>query len=175
MKQTKAIERRSHLYMDDFLRSYSVLYPDAGPERIQRLMDILSQVDRERSPALKTLDSDREWKADWFQQPDQVGMMLYVDLFAGNLQGVIEHIDYFKELGITYLHLMPLLKPRNGPNDGGYAVADYRAVNERLGTMKQLRDLATLLHEKGYTLARRTVAKYRDAMHIPIATKRRMI
>ncbi|HOY21197.1 MAG TPA: alpha-amylase family protein, partial [Haliscomenobacter sp.] len=152
MKQAKTIERRSHLYMDDFLRSYRVLYPDAGPERIQRLMDILSQVDRERSPALKNLDSDREWKADWFQQPDQVGMMLYVDLFAGNLQGVIEHIDYFKELGITYLHLMPLLKPRNGPNDGGYAVADYRTVNERLGTMEQLRDLATLLHEKGMLL-----------------------
>ncbi|AEE48160.1 alpha-amylase family glycosyl hydrolase [Haliscomenobacter hydrossis] len=152
MKQAKTIERRSRLFMDDFLHSYRVLYPDAGPERIQRLMDILSQVDQKRSPSLKNLDADREWKADWFQQPDQVGMMLYVDLFASNLQGVIEHIDYFQELGITYLHLMPLLKPRNGPNDGGYAVADYRAVNERLGTMEQLRDLAALLHEKGMLL-----------------------
>jgi amylosucrase len=152
MKLAKTIERRSRLYMDDFLNSYRVLYPEASPAQIQRLMDILSVVDQERLPALKALDSDREWKADWFQQPNQVGMMLYVDLFAGNLEGIREHIGYFKELGITYLHLMPLLKPRFGPNDGGYAVADYREVNERLGTMEQLRELAALLHEEGMLL-----------------------
>ena len=152
MKLAKTIERRSRLYMDDFLNSYCVLYPEASPAQIQRLMDILSVVDQERVPTLKALDSDREWKADWFQQPNQVGMMLYVDLFAGNLEGIREHIGYFKELGITYLHLMPLLKPHSGPNDGGYAVADYREVNERLGTMKQLRELAALLHEEGMLL-----------------------
>ena len=32
-----------------------------------------------------------------------------------------------KELGVGYLHLMPLLTPRPAPNDGGYAVMDYRA------------------------------------------------
>lgn len=152
MKLAKTIECRSRLYMDDFLNSYRVLYPDASPARIERLMDILSTVDQERLPALKALDAEREGKADWFQQPNQVGMMLYVDLFAGNLKGILEHIGYFKELGITYLHLMPLLKPRSGPNDGGYAVADYREVNERLGTMEQLRELATHLHQEGMLL-----------------------
>ena len=94
MKLAKTIERRSRLYMDDFLNSYRVLYPEASPAQIQRLMDILSVVDQERVPTLKALDSDREWKADWFQQPNQVGMMLYVDLFAGNLEGIREHIGY---------------------------------------------------------------------------------
>ena len=42
------------------------------------------------------------------------------------LAGVAEHVDYLRELGTTYLHLMPLLQPRAGANDGGYAVADYR-------------------------------------------------
>ena len=37
---------------------------------------------------------------------------------------------------------MPLLKPRPGANDGGYAVADYRQVNPAYGTMEDLRELA---------------------------------
>lgn len=152
MKQAKTIERRIRLYMDDFLSSYRVLYPDASQAQIQKLMDLLTRISEERPAALKQLDADREWKKDWFQEPKHVGMMLYVDLFAGNLEGVIAHIPYFKELGITYLHLMPLLQPRNGPNDGGYAVANYREVNPRLGTMSQLRELANRLHEEGMLL-----------------------
>ena len=54
------------------------------------------------------------------------------------LAGVRDRLDYLAELGVTYLHLMPLLKPRDGENDGGYAVADYRSVDPRLGTMADL-------------------------------------
>ena len=56
------------------------------------------------------------------------GYAAYADRFAGDLRGVAEHVPYLGELGVTYLHLMPLLQPRPGPNDGGYAVADYRTV-----------------------------------------------
>lgn len=152
MKPAKTIERRTRQYLDDFLSSYRVLYPEASDLQIQRLMDLLARIDTERPEALKQLDAEREQTKDWFQEPHQVGMMLYVDLFAGDLKGLIERIDYFKELGITYLHLMPLLQPRSGPNDGGYAVADYREVNPRLGTMSQLRELATRLHQEGMLL-----------------------
>jgi hypothetical protein len=53
-----------------------------------------------------------------------VGYVGYTDRFAGTLTGVRQHLDYLTELGVTYLHLMPLLPPRDGENDGGYAVAD---------------------------------------------------
>ena len=43
-------------------------------------------------------------------------------------------IGYLEELGVSYLHLMPLLQPREGDSDGGYAVADYRRVRGDLGT-----------------------------------------
>ena len=56
------------------------------------------------------------------------GYATYADRFAGTLRGVAERIDYLQELGVTYLHLMPLLRPRDGDNDGGYAVASYREV-----------------------------------------------
>ncbi len=47
---------------------------------------------------------------------------------------------------------MPLLKMRPEPNDGGYAVVDYGAVEPSLGTMDDLRALAGDLHEHGMAL-----------------------
>ena len=47
--------------------------------------------------------------------------------------GVRERLPYLRELGVSYLHLMPLLHARPEPNDGGYAVVDYGAVEPALG------------------------------------------
>jgi amylosucrase len=47
---------------------------------------------------------------------------------------------------------MPLLKPRAGENDGGYAVADYCAVDPRVGTMDDLEAVASALRERGMSL-----------------------
>jgi amylosucrase len=75
-----------------------------------------------------------------------------VDLYAGNLQGIRDRIPYFKELGLTYLHLMPLFRcpPKN--NDGGYAVSSFREVNPALGTMRELAELAAELRHSGISL-----------------------
>jgi amylosucrase len=75
-----------------------------------------------------------------------------VDLFAGNLQGIIQKIPYFQELGLTYLHLMPLFKCPEGQSDGGYAVSSYREVNPALGTIEDLRAVAEALKAAGITL-----------------------
>ena len=103
----------------------------------------------DRSDALKALDRRREQDPDWYRGNDIVGMMLYVDNFAGNLQGVIKKIDYFTECGVNYIHLMPLLDSPERHSDGGYAVADFRKVQPRLGTMDDLRELTGLCHERG--------------------------
>ena len=105
-----------------------------------------------RSEELRTLDHRREVAPDWFLSESMVGYVCYVDRFAGTLEGVGEHLDYLAELGVSYLHLMPLLAPREGPNDGGYAVADYRSVDPRLGTMQDLEDLARGLRRRGVSL-----------------------
>ena len=92
-------------------------------------------------PAPRTcarLDAAREAAPDWFQAPDMLGYVFYVDRFAGTLRGVLDHVGYLDELGVRYVHLMPLLTPRDGDNDGGYAVADYDAVRPDLGTMDDL-------------------------------------
>ena len=78
-----------------------------------------------RDDDLHRLDLCRVLEPDWFQKPSMVGYAAYADRFAGDLAGVAKRIDYLTDLGVGYLHLMPLLTPRSAPNDGGYAVADY--------------------------------------------------
>ena len=85
----------------------------------------------DRPADLHRLDQQRLLQPDWLQQPGMFGYACYADRFAGDLKGVAEHLDHLEDLGVTYLHLMPLLQPREGDNDGGYAVQDYRAVRVR--------------------------------------------
>ena len=146
------LQKRIRQYWSDFIENYQRVYPSAGAAEIQVLIDVVAGAFKERPAPLRKIDEQRAQQEDWFQQPHQVGMMLYVQLFSGDLKKLSEHISYFKELGITYLHLMPLLQPRQGPNDGGYAVADYRNTDPRLGTVDDLRSLAALLREEGIIL-----------------------
>lgn len=105
-----------------------------------------------RSADLRALDQARETNPLWFQSNQMLGGVCYVDLFAGNLEGVKSRTPYFKELGLTYLHLMPLFKVSDGENDGGYAVSSYREVHPPLGTMEQLASLARELRNAGISL-----------------------
>lgn len=105
-----------------------------------------------RPDELKALDAMREMDKEWYLSNRMVGAMCYVDLFAGDLKGVRDKIPYLTELGITYLHLMPLFKMPEGDNDGGYAVSSYREVHPPLGTMQELTDLATNLRSHGISL-----------------------
>lgn len=105
-----------------------------------------------RSSALRVLDRRREVEPAWFLAEGMIGYVCYADRFAGGLRGVRDRLDYLDELGVGYLHLMPLLKPRSGENDGGYAIEDYDAVDPRLGTMDDLEDLAADLHERHVAL-----------------------
>lgn len=105
-----------------------------------------------RPEDLKALDAEREAHPEWFQSQEMVGGVLYVDLFSDNLAGLGEHIDYFKALGLTYLHLMPLFAVPRRNSDGGYAVSDYRGVNPDLGTMEQLAEVAARLRREGISL-----------------------
>jgi len=105
-----------------------------------------------RPEALKNLDTLREAQPEWFQDHHMLGGVCYVDLFAGDLPGIRKKIPYFKELGLSYLHLMPLFKSPEGENDGGYAISSYREVDSKLGTMDDLRTLADELRAEGISL-----------------------
>lgn len=105
-----------------------------------------------RPEPLRLLDLERQITPDWFERPNMVGYVCYPQFFAGQLSDVRNKLDYLQELGITYIHLMSLLNPRPGKNDGGYAIMDYCAVNPELGDMTDLNTLAKDLRERGISL-----------------------
>jgi amylosucrase/maltose alpha-D-glucosyltransferase/alpha-amylase len=140
-----------------FPRLFRLLYQLYGNQydffyHLESILATATKMWLERSDDLKALDALRQADPQWYQSHRMVGAMCYVDLFAGNLQGISDHIPYLTELGITYLHLMPLFKSPEGDNDGGYAVSSYREVSPPLGTMEDLEQLATELRQHGISL-----------------------
>jgi amylosucrase len=145
------LTRLEHLSLD-ILESLGQVYgADAGKLATELVQDALDAA-ANRPAALRLLDRRREIDPAWFQRSRMIGYVCYTDRFAGTLAGVRQHLDYLAELGVSYLHLMPLLRPRDGENDGGYAVADYDDTDPRLGTMADLQALAGDLHERGMVL-----------------------
>lgn len=147
-------ERRLEVNFPRLFALYYRLYADQY-DFFYHLSDLLSAMAKSwlnRPAELKALDTSRESTPDWFQDPSMLGGVCYVDLFAGDLDGVRQRIPYFKELGLTYLHLMPLFRMPKGENDGGYAVSSYRDVHPTLGTMEQLKQLAGELRREGISL-----------------------
>lgn len=145
---------RLELFLPDVERPLRRLYAHLPnfDHWLEKFIAIAARAYATRPAALRQLDLRRVHQPDWFQQPDMLGYVAYPDRFAGTLRGVGEKIPYLKDLGVTYLHLMPLLKPRPGANDGGYAVMDYRAVRDDLGSMADLSDLAAQLRAANISL-----------------------
>ncbi|QEC50888.1 DUF3459 domain-containing protein [Baekduia soli] len=133
--------------------------------QLAQLLEAMARTARERSPELRRLDHEREITPDWLLREQAVGYVAYTDRFAGTLAGVRERLPYLRELGITYLHLMPLLATRPEPNDGGYAVVDYARVQPELGSMDDLRALAAELRAHGMALCVDVVVNHTAREH----------
>lgn len=153
-RDADAFLARTRAWLPDAVEALSQLF--GGSTDLDGLViDLLHRVldaAVDRSPGLRMLDHRREITPDWFQSPEMVGYVCYVDQFAGTIRGIEDHLDHLAELGVTYLHLMPLLRTRPGENDGGYAVMDYRSAEPALGTIDDLEHLATSLRERGVSL-----------------------
>ena len=126
-------------------------HPDYDSFR-ERLLAALRKGWAARPADLKRLDMQRDLEPDWFQRPRMAGYVFYIDRFAGTLKGVLDRLDYLEDLGITYVHFMPCLKPRPGDSDGGYSVMDYRAINPVFGTMDDFEAVSTALRARGISV-----------------------
>jgi len=72
---------------------------------------------------------------------------LYIDAFAGNLQGLTARLDYFTALGINCLHILPHFP--SPMIDDGYDITDYRGVRPELGTIDDFKRLIDEAHARG--------------------------
>ena len=133
---------------------------------LERILNSLVQYWLVRPAELKFLDEMRKADPSWFLSENMVGGVLYVDLFSDNLSKLSDHIPYFKKLGLSYLHLMPLFAVPREDNDGGYAVSDYRAINPDIGTMDDLSKLTTALREEGISLVLDFVFNHTSDEHV---------
>ncbi|SMD41535.1 amylosucrase [Aquiflexum balticum DSM 16537] len=107
-------------------------------ELFEQLIVTLFKANNERSLDLKKQDEIKSNKNQWFLSNELVGMSLYVDRFAGNLKNMSSKLDYLEELGVNFLHIMPVFESPQGESDGGYAVSDFRKVDPKFGTLEDL-------------------------------------
>ena len=146
----RSFERRLQERRDELAWLYMELYDRR--DMLEELLERMEEACRRREQSLKRLDARREQDPDWFRSGKMLGMTMYTDLFAGDLPGLEKRLDYLTEQGITYLHLMPLLKMPHPDNDGGYAVEDFDQVDPALGTNEDLRRLTAAMRRRGMSL-----------------------
>jgi amylosucrase len=164
--QQELFELRLDRWWQDLDDALTAVYgPQRAVELERRLVRIAATAFDERDADLHRLDLQRTLDPAWFQDESMLGYACYTERFAGDLTALVGKIDYLRELGVTYLHLMPLLQPREGDSDGGYAVADYRRVRADLGTMQDLRKLAAELRAAGISLVMDLVLNHVAAEH----------
>jgi amylosucrase len=105
-----------------------------------------------RPDILKVRDLEKIREGNWYLSEKMVGMQLYVDHFNRDLKGLEDKIPYLKDLGINFLHLMPITTRPEKENDGGYAVNGYARIDPKFGTKKDLDALTAKMREEGMYL-----------------------
>lgn len=138
---------------------------DDFKEQSQKLVEAMAWQYIHRPEDLRQKDIEREADHNWFLSQKWVGMALYSHGFAGNLQGMKEHLNYFQELGVNLVHIMPIMQCPKGSSDGGYAVSDFRKIDERAGSLKDLNELARSMHERDILLTMDVVLNHTSDEH----------
>lgn len=159
----KIFAQRMEKHQDELRLLYMELY--GNDAMYAELCEQMHDYYLKRSTELKKRDIKKEKNPDWFKEKEMLGMMLYIDNFAGNLKGVEKKLAYLKECNVNCLHLMPFLDTPKGKSDGGYAVADFRKVRPDLGTMKDLARLTEKCHENGMNVCMDFVMNHTSEEH----------
>lgn len=159
----KIFAQRMEKHQDELRWLYMELY--GNDAMYAELCEQMHDYYLKRSTELKKRDIKKEKNPDWFKEKEMLGMMLYIDNFAGNLKGVEKKLAYLKECNVNCLHLMPFLDTPKGKSDGGYAVADFRKVRPDLGTMKDLSRLTEKCHENGMNVCMDFVMNHTSEEH----------
>ena len=145
-KKDDRFQKRMAIHHDELRWLYMELYGNEA--MFAELTSQMYEFYQARKASLKNKDEKREKNPDWIKKNDMLGMMLYIDNFAGNIKGVQEKLDYLKSCNVNCVHLMPFFDSPQGRSDGGYAVADFRKVKPELGTMEDLARLTEKCHQK---------------------------
>ena len=156
-------QKRFEKHADELRWLYMELYNNDS--MYAELCDNMYRFYEERKVALRKGDVSREENPDWYKKNNMLGMMFYIDNFAGNMKGVQKKLDYIEKCNVNYIHLMPFLDTVEGRSDGGYAVADFRKVQEKLGTIEDLEKLTLACHKKNINVCMDFVMNHTSEDH----------
>ncbi len=81
----------------------------------------------------------------------------------GDLRGVIQKLDYLKELGVDVVWLSPVYKSPN--DDNGYDISDYQEIMDEFGTLADWDELLAGLHQRGIKLVMDLVVNHTSDEH----------
>ena len=95
-KDSQLFESRLERHQEELQRLYLELY--ANDEMFDELCRNLRSFSQQRGTLLKRRDVQRESNPDWYKNGGLMGMMLYIDNFAGSLRGVREKLDYLEKI-----------------------------------------------------------------------------
>jgi len=88
---------------------------------------------------------------------------------GGDLQGVINHLDYLKELGVTTVWMTPVLEnDRSSRTEHGYAFTNHYKIDPRLGGETMYKKLSDELHKRGMKLIQDAVYNHIDIDHFTV-------
>lgn len=138
---------------------------DDFKEQLQNLVKTMARQYIKRAPELKESDLNRERDHDWFLSQKWVGLALYCEGFSKDLQGMQSKLHHLQELGINMIHIMPICECPDVENDGGYAVKDFRKVDESYGTLDDLDALIKSLKNRETLLTLDVVVNHTSNQH----------
>ena len=127
--------------------------------------------------ASATADNDTAWPGGAYDDgslrawtvpatPDEVDRADAVSRHGGDIQGMIDHLDYIADLGATALWSTPLLGD-NAPRGSyhGYACSDYYHIDPRYGSNELYREMVAKAHEKGIKVILDVVTNHSSTEH----------
>jgi amylosucrase len=165
----QAYKKRFQSSLGEISNLYNIIYafhPD-GQQSFGKLLEHIEKAFTDRPEDLKQRDLKKLEKepTHWFLSNEIVGMSLYVDRFCGSIGELKNKLDYFEELGVNLLHLMPIFESPPEASDGGYAVSDFRKVDKRFGTLEDLYKLEDEMRERNMYLMLDIVLNHTSDQH----------
>ncbi len=165
----EAFAERQIAAMDDIKMLFKKLYANHPnyTEAFAELLEIINKAFYNRNNDLKKLDEQKigNKNEQWFLSNKLCGMSLYVDRFCGTIKSLSDKLPYFEELGVNFLHLMPVFESPKNESDGGYAVSDFRKIDARFGNIDDVKGLQKKMHQKDMCLMMDIVLNHTSHKH----------
>ena len=133
-----------------------------GPEFFDALLHLVN-TELEQPPVKKGHITPKWWKEAVFYQIYPRSFYDTNDDGIGDLRGIIEKLDYLKELGVTALWLSPIYDSPN--DDNGYDIRDYQKIMKEFGTMEDFDELLEKAHERNMKLIMDLVVNHTSDEH----------